>query len=135
MRQMLQIALAGVALVVSGSANAQGWGLSYGNSGYGYERGYGGGYYDRDDDGDRNANYICSGQRAQQLEQRLRHEREEGEIDGDTARRIHANIDRLEDKQRHECDEGDDRAIAGISDRYDRIEQWIGSEAHGGWGY
>jgi hypothetical protein len=133
MRQMLQVALAGVALVVSGSANAQDWGSSYGSSGYGYERGYGSGYYDRDDD--RTARTICSGQRAHGLEARLRHERDEGEIDGDTARRIHATIDRLEDRQRHECAEGDDRAIAAISDRYDRIEQWIGAEAHGGWGY
>ena len=132
--KMLRIALAGVALVAGGAANAQGWGQSYGPT-YGDMRGYGGGYDDRDDDGDRDASYICSGERAERLEQRLRHERDEGEIDRDTARRIHATIDRLEDRQRHECDEGDMRAIAGISDRYDRIEQWIGSEAHGGWGY
>ena len=135
MRRMLPVVLGGVALLSGGAASAQGWWPAYGNSGYGYNSGYayGGGYYDRDDD--RSARTICSGQRAHGLEARLRHERDEGEIDGDAARRIHATIDRLEDRQRHECAEGDDRAIAAISDRYDRIEQWIGAEAHGGWGY
>jgi len=133
MRRVLPVVLAGVALLSGGAASAQGWWPAYDNSGYGYQRGYGGGYDDRDDD--RIAAAICSGQRAHGLEARLRHERDEGEIDGDTARRIHAMIDRLQDKQRHECAEGDDRAIAAISDRYDRIERWIGAEAHGGWGY
>ena len=39
--KMLRIALAGVALVAGGAANAQGWGQSYGPT-YGDMRGYGG---------------------------------------------------------------------------------------------
>jgi hypothetical protein len=76
---------------------------------------------------------ICSGRRADQLENRLRHEVAEDEIDANDADRIHGAIDRLEDRQRHECQEGDRRAIQDIAYRYNRIAQWLESEAHRGW--
>lgn len=87
-------------------------------------------YHDYDDGVTR---LVCSGRRADQLEQRLRHEVAEDEIDDDDADRIHFAIDRLEDQQRHECQEGDRRAIRGLAARYDRIDQWIAREAHRGW--
>lgn len=121
-------AIAGVlmaaGLLAGQAAHAQSWGIYIGND----ERRYGD--YDRfRDDGLVRA--ICSGQRAYGLENRLRHEEDEDEIDPGEARRIQAEIDRVEDKQRHECDEGDWRAVRGLAYRYDRIGQWIDAEAHG----
>lgn len=90
--------------------------------------------YARDYDDDESlTRVICSGQRAHILEGRLRHEVAEDEIDDDDANRIHNAIDRLEDRQRHECAEGDSRAIGDIAMRYDRIADWIDSEAHRSW--
>ncbi|WP_296616046.1 histidine kinase [Sphingomonas sp.] len=127
MRRVWNVVLLGTSLIASGSANAQSWGVYVGTGGGypGYQRGY--------DDEDGLARFICSGQRAHMLEDRLRHEVAEDEIDGDDADRIHAAIDRLEDRQRHECREGDRRAIGDIAYRYDRIARWIDGEAHRGW--
>ncbi len=128
MRRVLGAMLLGVGLVTSGTAYAQSWGIYVGTGG-GYPR-----YYrDYDDDDDGLARFICSGRRAHALEDRLRHEVDEDEIDDDDADRIHEVIDRLEDRQRHECAEGDRRAIYDIAGRYDRIGQWIDREAHGPW--
>lgn len=125
MRKFVSVMLFGAGFLVAGSANAQSWGVYIGNGG-GHPR-----YYrDRDDD-DGLARYICSGQRARGLEDHLRHEVDEEEIDYDDADRIHGAIDRLEDRQHHECAEGDRRAIYDIAGRYDRIAQWIDSDAHG----
>jgi hypothetical protein len=66
---------------------------------------------------------------ARQLEGRLRHEVGEGDIDPDTAGRMHEAIDGLEQRQRQECDEGDWRSISRIADRFDRIEGWMNAEA------
>lgn len=127
MRRIWTVVFLGASLVASGSANAQSWGIYVGTGGGypGYQRGY--------DDGDGLARFICSGQRAHMLEDGLRHEVAEDEIDGDDADRIHTAIDRLEDRQRHECREGDRRAIGDIAYRYDRIARWIDGEAHRGW--
>lgn len=100
------------------SASAQGWD--------GYGRGWGG-------DGGERARAVCSGERAHQLEWRLNRERQEGDLGGWQADRFHAEIDRLEEAQRHECGEGDWRAVQRIADRYDRIGWQIGNAAHGGW--
>ena len=127
MRKFVSAILLSLGLVTSGSAYAQSWGVYVGTGG-GYPR-----YYRDDDDDDRLAQFICSGQRAHGLEDRLRHEVDEDEIDPGEADRIHGAIDNLEDRQRHECAEGDRRAIYGIASRYDRIGQWIDSEAHGRW--
>ncbi|GAA0318120.1 hypothetical protein GCM10009087_30670 [Sphingomonas oligophenolica] len=127
MRRIWSVVALGASLIASGSANAQSWGVYIGT---------GGGYplYNRYyDDDDRLARVICSGQRAHLLEDRLRHEVAEDEIDDDDADRIHNAIDRLEDRQRHECAEGDRRAIGDIAIRYDRIARWIDSEAHRDW--
>jgi hypothetical protein len=127
MRKILSVMALGASLIAAGPATAQSWGVYVGTGG-GYPR------YDRAyGDDDRLARVICSGQRAHQLEDRLRHEVDENEIDDDDADRIHTAIDRLEDRQHHECREGDRRAIAAIAYRYDRIGQWIESEAHRGW--
>lgn len=127
MRRVWNVVLLGTSLIASGSANAQSWGIYVGTGGGypAYQRGY--------DDEDSLARFICSGQRAHMLEDRLRHEVAEDEIDDDDADRIHAAIDRLEDRQRHECREGDRRAIGDIAYRYDRIARWIDGEAHRGW--
>lgn len=121
MRMLLMyVAAAGATIVLGTPATAQFYPQPYG---YGY--GYGG--YRMDG----RVQAVCSGQRAYSLEGRLRHEEREGEIDPYAAARIHQAIDRLEDKQRHECAERDWRAIASISSRYDRIGQWIETLAHG----
>ena len=113
-------------LLASPAAHAQSWGR-YG----GYEDGYHRHFRDYDPDSGL-VRAVCSGQRAHMLEARLGHEVDEGEIDERDARRIHAEIDRLEDKQRHECAEGDWRAVRAIAARYDRVGDWIGRWAHGG---
>lgn len=127
MRKLLAMAILGAGLMASGPASAQGWGVWFGggNGNFGYHR--------PPDDDEGPARAVCSGWRAHALEDRLRHEVEEDDIDPDTAGRIHGAIDRLEDRQRHECAEGDQRAIWQISQRYDRIGQWIENEAHGEW--
>lgn len=126
------IAFAAAALAPAAPATAQTYGgvtLSFGSNGHRwYPR-----YNDYYDDTDGVTQSVCSGERAEQLENRLRHEVDEDEIDDDDADRIHNAIDRLEVKQRHECDEGDRRAIRDIAYRYDRIGQWIEREAHQGW--
>lgn len=109
-------AAAGAILAVTTPAAAQYYPQPYGYGGYGM-----GGRIQA----------ICSGQRGHALEGRLRHEQREGEIDPYSAARIHQAIDRLEDQQRHECAEGDWRSIARIGSRYDQINQWIETEAHG----
>lgn len=127
MRKIYSVMVMAAGMIAAGPASAQSWGIFVGTGG-GYPR-YDSGY----DEDDRLARVICSGQRAHMLEDRLRHEVDENEIDDDDADRIHSAIDRLEDRQRHECREGDRRAIIAIASRYDRIGQWIDSEAHRGW--
>lgn len=119
----LCVAGAGAALGVATPASAQYYPQPYNGYGYG---GYG---------MDGRVQAVCSGQRARALEGRLSHEMREGELDPYAAARVHQAIDRLEDQQRHECAEGDWRSIARIGARYDRINQWIESAAHGyrGW--
>jgi hypothetical protein len=125
MYRVMAVVLAGSLMAIGQAAQAQSWGVYIGNGGgYGQTRHYWG-------DDDRLVRSVCSGQRANSLEDRLRHEEEEDEIDPDVARRIHWEIDRLEGKQRHECEEGDWRAIREISYRFNRIGQWIDAEAHG----
>lgn len=123
MRKIAPVATLAAAVFMSSPAAAQQWGVYLGGGGY-YPPGgrYGTDYL---------VYSVCSGQRAYTLENRLRHEEREGEIDEYSAARIHESIDRLEDQQRHECSEGDWRSIARIGRRYDRIGQWIESEAHG----
>jgi len=114
-------------LLASPSANAQSWGVYIGS---------GPRYYQPDRHfgwNDRRIDAVCSGQRARMLENRLRHEDDEGEIDDEDLDRIHNAIDRLEDKQDHECREGDWRNVRNISYQYDQIGAWIDREAHGRW--
>lgn len=127
--RVLLAVLAGTAATVGTAAQAQSWGVYVGNGpGYGgYRQGWSGGW----GGDDRVMRSVCSGERAYRLEDRLRHEEGEDEIDPRTARRIHRAIDRLEDRQRHECAEGDWRSVRDIAIRYDQIGQWIDGEAHG----
>lgn len=122
MRGITSVIALAAGLFAGTTAHAQSWGVYVGNGG---EPGY---YRDRGDDG--LARAVCSGERAHRLEARLNHEVDEDEIDGDDADRIHSAIDRLEDRERHECAEGDRRAIRDIAFRYDRIGRWIDTEAH-----
>lgn len=120
------VVLAG--LIAGTAAHAQSWGGNYENAApQSWEARW-------DDDGERQMQFICSGQRSHMLEDRLRHEVAEGAIDPGTANRIHAAIDAQEDRQRHECAEGDWRSVQHIARGYDRINQWIDRDAyHGGW--
>ncbi|NOW45241.1 hypothetical protein FHW96_001396 [Novosphingobium sp. SG751A] len=120
------MAIGAAGLVMAGSAQAQSWGVYVGN---GAPAPYAAGWHD--EGADRMMRFICSGQRAHGLENRLDHEVDEGDIDPGTANRIHAAIDGLEDRQRHECAEGDVRSVREIGWRYDRIGQWMESAAHG----
>ena len=113
-------------LMTGTAAHAQSWGVYFGN---GNPQPYAARWYGDDE---RQMQFICSGQRSHMLEDRLRHEVDEGEIDPDKAERMHAAIDRQEDGQRRECAEGDWRAVRDIARRYDRINQWMDREAHGG---
>ncbi|HZU64356.1 MAG TPA: histidine kinase [Novosphingobium sp.] len=114
-------------LAMAGSAQAQDW------RGYDgpppYARGW------QEGEGLRMIDLVCSGRRAHMLEARLGHEVEEGDIDPDTAGRMHDAIDGLEGRQRRECAEGDVRSVREIGWRYDRIGQWMEAAAHGheGW--
>lgn len=125
MRRIVSIVLLGTGCLFASAANAQSWGVYIGGG-----NGYSGQYADPDGD-DGLVNHICSGQRARGLEARLRQEVDEEEIGDDDADQIHGAIDRLEDRERHECAEGDRRAIYEIARRYDRIGEWIDAEAHG----
>ncbi|MFC3173865.1 histidine kinase [Novosphingobium bradum] len=118
MHKGMALAVAAGALMTATAGQAQSWGVWLGS-------GPGG--------GDWAMRSVCSGERARGLEGRLRHEQREGEIDPDTAERIHDAIDRLEDRSRDECDEGDRRAIWSIAQRFDRIQGWMDGAAHGGW--
>jgi len=121
-KKTIAVALAAAALATAPGAQAQGWGVWVGSGQqYGYGDG-GGGWAVR---------AVCSGERARGLEGRLNHEEREGEIDPGTADRIHEAIDRLEDRSRNECAEGDRRAIWNIAQRFDRIQGWMENEAHG----
>jgi hypothetical protein len=121
MRKLLCALLIGSGLAGATAANAQRWGpygtpsSSYGASGYG------------------SADGVCSGRRAHMLEGWVDRKVEDGRMDPDRADRIHSAIDRLEDKARHECREGDWRAIGNISERYEQIGYWIRSAGDDGW--
>jgi len=124
-RKVITVGALEVAAMVTGTAaQAQGWGVWMGSQPqYGYRGGYGG--------GDWAMRAVCSGERARGLESRLRHEERDGDIDPRTADRIHDAIDRLEDRSRNECAEGDRGSIWNIAQRFDRIQGWIENEAHG----
>ena len=112
-------AMATALFAMAGTAHAQSWGFSFG---YGRSA-------QPDWQAQRRVDWVCSGQRAHQLEGRLRHEVEEGDIDPGTSERMHFAIDDLERRQQHECYENDWRSVWRIADRYDRIEGWMNNEA------
>ena len=124
MQKAIALVMAAGALASASAVQAQEWSIQLGSRpSYGYAPG-GGDWVFRS---------VCSGERARGLEGRLRHEQDEGEIDPGTAERMHDAIDRLEDRSRDECEEGDRRTIWNISQRFDRIQGWMEREAHGGW--
>src|SRR5690348_10649869 len=102
MRKLLIcVAAAGTTLAVATPVAAQYYPQPYGYNGNGYN-GYGYGGYGMEG----GVQAVCSAQRGYALENRLRHEESEGEIDPYAAARIHQAIDRLEYQQRRECAEG-----------------------------
>ncbi len=117
------------ALVAGAPAQAQNWG--------GYDGGHRGGW---NHDGPRRGygdnwriRAVCSGARADRLEDRLRREVRHGDIDRWQARRINDQIDRLEDRQRRPCAARDWGAIQWIAERYDRLDRWIDRESRDRW--
>jgi hypothetical protein len=76
---------------------------------------------------------TCSGERGYNLEVRLQREVREGDIDRGSARRIQREIDRLQNKERHECREGDFREVRDISNGYIRLRAWIDRESGDGY--
>lgn len=121
----------GAALLAGGAAQAQSWGN--------YDRGYGNGYgYQRDwreqRDIDRTlVESTCSGQRGQAIEARLQREVWEGDIDRRTAARLQWEIDRLQDRERHECRERDFREARDIGKQYVRIRALIDQQTGDGY--
>ena len=122
MRKMVYGLLIGSGLLAASAASAQRWDPYYGGRSDIYSPG-GFGY-----GGD-----VCSGQRAHRLERWLENKVRSGGIDDRRADRIHSAIDANEDRARHECREGDWRAVAEISNRYDRIAGWISAESGDRW--
>jgi hypothetical protein len=134
-RKVLGAALLGVALLAAGTAQAQSWGdPGHRWNGWGGHDGYRGGYGGNGYRGF-GGGQVCSGQRGQALQGKLRHEWNEGELDPRTAQRIERELYKLQYKAREECAERDWGAVQGIAQRYDRIESWMEREAHGrnGW--
>ena len=131
MRTITGITILAAGLVCGGAAQAQSWGGPF-DTGPGYARPVAVDWQHWQDQ--RLADGICSGQRAAQLEQRLRREVGEGDIAPETAGRIHEAIDKLEQKDGHECEENDWHAVAKIAGRYDRIQGWLDSaDGRGRW--
>lgn len=122
MRKLAYGLLIGSGLLAASAASAQRWDPYYGDRADIYSQG-GFGY-----GGD-----VCSGRRAHGLERWLAREVETGDIDDRRADRIHSAIDATEDRARHECREGDWRAVASISNRYDRIAGWIRAKEGDRW--
>ena len=126
MKLLTTIALGALSLATAPAAGAQSWGGRA--PGWGW---HGPRYQPA---GDWRVRQVCSGERAHDLEARLRREWQEHEIDPRQAERIHREIDKLERRGRDECAEGDWRAVGRIAGRYDEVQGWIGAEAHGrGW--
>ena len=76
MRRLVGAMVMAAGLMAAGSAQAQGWGFYVGNGAPPPSRPYPMRWHD--DDGERMMDFICSGQRAHMLEDRLRHEVDEG---------------------------------------------------------
>jgi hypothetical protein len=113
------LVLAGT-VATAGAASAQSWG---------YDRDYGRGYGRSWQDQRQIDRYLvestCSGQRGQALEARLWREYREGDISRADAQRIQYSIDRLQDKERHECRERDFREARDIGKRYIQLRARI----------
>jgi len=122
MRKLVYGLLIGSGLLAASAASAQRWDPYYGDRADIYSSGgfsYGGD--------------VCSGRRAHGLERWLDRKVETGDIDYGRADRLHSAIDATEDRARHECREGDLRAVANISRQYDRIAGWIGASGGNRW--
>lgn len=81
------------------------------------------------------ARQTCSGQQARALEFRLDRAVRMGAIAPRTAARIHASIDRLEDRAADECRERDWRGVEKVGFKYRDVSDWIAREAAQGRGY
>ncbi|MEO0030321.1 MAG: hypothetical protein RIS94_79 [Pseudomonadota bacterium] len=132
MKKMITTGLVlAASLLAGGAAQAQAW-RNDGGYGGGYG-GYGNSWEARRDYQNRVMDNVCSGQRGFALEQRLRREVSEGDLDPRTAERIHARIDRIQDRERHECREGDYRETRDVAEQYRQIGYWIDRETNDGW--
>jgi len=121
MRKIIFALLVAAGSLSAAAASAQEWAPYGGRPAY-YAAGRGGSGDD-----------VCSGRRAHMLEGWVGRKTAEGAIDPDRADRFHAEIDRLEDRARHECREGDWRGIQHISDRYASIEGAVRAAGRDRW--
>jgi hypothetical protein len=126
MRTYIGVAILAAGLAGGGAAQAQSWGMPYAAA-PAYPRAVPADWPQWQ--AQRYADGVCSGQRAAQLEQRLQREAGEGDIDPETAGRIHDAIDKLEQKASHECEENDWHGVTKVAGRYDRIEGWLDNAA------
>ena len=102
-----------------------GWGSGAYQNGYGYNGGRSNGYRGGYEDGQVQA--VCSGDRAHQLQDRLKYARRAYQISSWQADQINDRINQLKRSQKSECREGDLSAIRAIAGSYNQIEGWIGT--------
>ena len=131
MNKVLTTALAAAGIAAAaGTAQAQAWD---GNDGYnrygGYDRG--GGYYNRYRDpyetDQRLISTTCSGERGANMQNRLDMAMRDRAISPDDARRIGSQIDRLRQREAHECNEGDWGSARSIGRDYVRLRAYMDS--------
>ena len=115
-------------LGLTSTAMAQDWrdGYNRGNQNYGQNHNwpntnYRGGYEDSQ------VQAVCSGDRAHQLQDRLKYARRAYQISSWQADQINDRINQLKRSQKSECREGDLSAIRAIAGNYNQIEGWIGT--------
>lgn len=119
-KSILTIAAMATGLAAGAPAMAQDW---RGNDrGYGYENSYRGdwrGDWRRDN---RLAS-ICSGQRADRIADKIRHEADEGDIGRRTASDLLDRVRNTSRDAREACRRNDWAMLRNVADRFERIDQ------------
>jgi hypothetical protein len=120
MRKIVLAMLSGIAALTATGAQAQA--RPYGDDPFGYA------YPGRSEhygvhNPTRTPAYVCSGDRARDVDASIEGALRAGGIGGYEAARLHAQVDRLDGRTRHACDRGDWRTVTAIAGRYDRIQQ------------
>jgi hypothetical protein len=102
MRKKMLIAITGIAILTSTAAEAQGHSRT---------------------DPTRSPDFVCSGNRARDLDARIEGAQRDRRIDPRQAARLHQQVDRYEGSARQACGRRDFRQITEIAGRYDGIER------------